>query len=345
MRAVLHPVVGERNAYSLRFLGTASSRARPQSSRCRDPRRHLPWGLVPFGEASSGDRLRSGLPRHCLPFSGFLTLSTVSSRLGRVVLFHTTSAPRILAFRAFPSQPAVTSFNVRYSRVVDPRVSIAACVVVHAPAPPDRPVSLPRTLHRRCFVSGCGGFARSWVCAPSASFDIIPIRACGKPHERPKEWSQEREVLPTSQLTVQPSPCTASVVGTSHHQGLPAMGYPTSAPRERQGRTPDASSCRVRLCWPSFFYAPSRDQTNLLQASLVANHKCDCRVVDQQPGGVDRSVRLDSSDFFCTTSTGSGPTSSICSRGKPPVRPGERSDTTRGGCTGSELDNNRAHSS
>lgn len=43
----------------------------------RDDRRHLPWGSVPFGEISTGDRWRVGLPHRHLPSPGFLTLSTV----------------------------------------------------------------------------------------------------------------------------------------------------------------------------------------------------------------------------------------------------------------------------
>ena len=39
-------------------------------------RRHLPWGSVPFGESSPGDRC-VGLPLRHRPPSGFLTLSTV----------------------------------------------------------------------------------------------------------------------------------------------------------------------------------------------------------------------------------------------------------------------------
>jgi len=43
----------------------------------RDNRRHLPWGSFPFGESSTGDRWRAGLPDRHLPSPGFLTLSTV----------------------------------------------------------------------------------------------------------------------------------------------------------------------------------------------------------------------------------------------------------------------------
>jgi hypothetical protein len=70
-------------------------------------RRHLPWSLVPFDEISSGGR-NVGLPRRHHPPSEFLTLSTVYSHLDLVALFRATSAHGISAFRAFPSQPAVS---------------------------------------------------------------------------------------------------------------------------------------------------------------------------------------------------------------------------------------------
>jgi len=42
----------------------------------------------------------------------------VSSRSSRVALFRATAAHRILTFRGFPTQPAVSSFDERYSLAV-----------------------------------------------------------------------------------------------------------------------------------------------------------------------------------------------------------------------------------
>jgi hypothetical protein len=58
------------------------------------------------------------LPHQHLPFSGFLTLSTVYSRLNLVALFHATSARRIRAFKAFPAQSAVVPLSTRCSLAV-----------------------------------------------------------------------------------------------------------------------------------------------------------------------------------------------------------------------------------
>lgn len=64
--------------------------------------------LCPFGGISSSDRYRAGLPPRHLPFSKFLTFSTVSSHLNLVGLFHPTSTQGFhLVSRAFPTQPAV----------------------------------------------------------------------------------------------------------------------------------------------------------------------------------------------------------------------------------------------
>jgi hypothetical protein len=62
--------------------------------------------------------LRAGLPDRHLPPSGFLTLSTVSPHPGLVALFHATSAPGILAFRAFPTRSAVTPLGALGSLAV-----------------------------------------------------------------------------------------------------------------------------------------------------------------------------------------------------------------------------------
>jgi hypothetical protein len=62
--------------------------------------------------------LRAGLPDRHLPPSGFLTLSTVSPHPGLVALFHATSAPGILAFRAFPTRSAVAPLGALGSLAV-----------------------------------------------------------------------------------------------------------------------------------------------------------------------------------------------------------------------------------
>lgn len=59
------------------------------------------------------------MPGRRLPPSGFLTLSTVFSHRTRVALFRATPAHRILAFRAFPTQPAAASLDARCSRAVE----------------------------------------------------------------------------------------------------------------------------------------------------------------------------------------------------------------------------------
>jgi hypothetical protein len=79
----------------------------------------LPWGSVPFGGISASDR-STALPQLNRPLSGFLTLSAVFSHSSLVALFHATSAPRILVFRAFPSPPAAISLDIRCSLVVSP---------------------------------------------------------------------------------------------------------------------------------------------------------------------------------------------------------------------------------
>lgn len=82
-------------------------------------RRHLPWGSVPFGGFSSGDRC-TALPPLYRPLSGFHTLSAVYSLPDLVALFHATSVHRILVFRAFPSSSAGISFDIGCSLVVSP---------------------------------------------------------------------------------------------------------------------------------------------------------------------------------------------------------------------------------
>jgi len=82
-------------------------------------RQPLPWGSVPFSGISAGDR-STALPQLYRPLSGFLTVSAVFSHPNLVALFHATSAPRILVFRAFPSSPAAISLDIRCSPVVSP---------------------------------------------------------------------------------------------------------------------------------------------------------------------------------------------------------------------------------
>jgi len=63
---------------------------------------------------------RAALPRLHHPPSGFRTLSAVFAHPNLVALFHATSTPRILVFRAFPSSPAAISLDIRCSLVVSP---------------------------------------------------------------------------------------------------------------------------------------------------------------------------------------------------------------------------------
>jgi len=57
----------------------------------------------PFGGISSGDRYHAGLPPRHLPFTKFLTFSTVSSHLNLVGFFHPTSTHRIpFGLQSFP---------------------------------------------------------------------------------------------------------------------------------------------------------------------------------------------------------------------------------------------------
>jgi hypothetical protein len=62
----------------------------------------------------------AALPRLHRPPSGFRTLSAVFAHPGLVALFHATSTPRILVFRAFPSSPAVIPLGIRCSLAVSP---------------------------------------------------------------------------------------------------------------------------------------------------------------------------------------------------------------------------------
>lgn len=75
-------------------------------------RRHLPWGSVPFGESSPGDRYVGLPPRHHPP-SGFLTLSTVFSSLKRPALFRAGNAHGVTLSRGFPSQPGPASSSLQ----------------------------------------------------------------------------------------------------------------------------------------------------------------------------------------------------------------------------------------
>jgi len=81
--------------------------------------RHLPWGFFPFGEISTTDRFYVGLPRQHPSFSEFLTLSTIWSQSYLVALFRATSALRILAYRGFPTQQAVSPLGAPSSRAVE----------------------------------------------------------------------------------------------------------------------------------------------------------------------------------------------------------------------------------
>jgi hypothetical protein len=76
-----------------------------------------PMGFVSSRRMSLGDRCVGLPPRHH-PLSEFLTLSAALARPDLVALFRATSAHRISASRAFPSQPAVTPLDALYSLAV-----------------------------------------------------------------------------------------------------------------------------------------------------------------------------------------------------------------------------------
>jgi hypothetical protein len=104
--------------------------------------------MVVTGDSFLGVRLLSAesvrviglaaLPRLHQPPSGFLTLSAAYAHPYLVALFHATSTPRILVFRAFPSAPAAVSLDTRCSLVVTP-----ACWFTGEPVPLSA-LALPR---------------------------------------------------------------------------------------------------------------------------------------------------------------------------------------------------------
>jgi hypothetical protein len=111
----------------------------------------IPEQMVVTGDSFPGVRFLSAesarviglaaLPRLRHPPSGFFTLSAVFSHPNLVALFHATSTPRILVFRAFPSSPAAISFDIRCSLVVrqprvvtgEPVASLGPCLPSSAP--------------------------------------------------------------------------------------------------------------------------------------------------------------------------------------------------------------------
>jgi hypothetical protein len=100
-------------------------------------------GSVPFGEISSGDRLRAALPHQHLPLPGFRTLTAASSRLGLAALFRAASARRIAVFRAFSTQPAAPSLDVRSSHAVSANARLQSLV------PAGHPFLRPHLLQQR----------------------------------------------------------------------------------------------------------------------------------------------------------------------------------------------------
>jgi len=117
--------------------------------------RLLPWGSVPFGGMSAGDR-STALPRPYRPLSGFHTPSAVYSHPSLVALFHATSAHRISVFRAFPSSPAAISFDIQCSLAVSP-ASASAQRTGHPRWPPPSVICL--AVHPR-------GASPGFHCAP-----------------------------------------------------------------------------------------------------------------------------------------------------------------------------------
>jgi hypothetical protein len=87
---------------------------------------HEVW--FPFDDTRLTDRC-VGLPLQHHPLSVFLTLSAGWSHSIRVALFRATAVHRILAFRGFPTQPAVsllseTVLSCRYMWIVKAETNI-----------------------------------------------------------------------------------------------------------------------------------------------------------------------------------------------------------------------------
>lgn len=107
-----------RNTRNILVSSVRPDRSQDSAEGCWRNSTTPPMGFGSFRRRKPGRSYCVGLPLQHLPLSGFLTLSAVSSRPGRVALFHTTSAHRILVFRAFPSQSAVVPLDTRSSLVV-----------------------------------------------------------------------------------------------------------------------------------------------------------------------------------------------------------------------------------
>jgi len=116
----------------------------------------------------------AALPRLRHPPSRFCTLSAVFSHPNLVALFHATSTPRILVFRAFPSSPAAISFDIRCSPVVSPAPWSFRLPVV--PVCPCRPSSAPPIVKwgsRNELVQ-----ARASTSEPSSGEESVPGIEC-----------------------------------------------------------------------------------------------------------------------------------------------------------------------
>jgi hypothetical protein len=144
-----------------------------QSSWCRSSRQHLPWGLVPFGEIGSGDRSHAGLPHQHHPFSEFLTLSTVSSHLNFVVLFHTTSANRILGLQ---------SVSLSVSRDTFRRPILSCCWTSSGTPRETREVPLPPSSTASSIPNSSRYPSRLLLRYLKARAPLHPHYPYGKPH-------------------------------------------------------------------------------------------------------------------------------------------------------------------
>lgn len=108
------------NACTLQFPVRSCHKYSPSRVGCRDSRQHLPWGLGPFGGIGSSDRCVLAYHPSTIRSQSFSPSQRFSPT--RTLWFCFTPHPPIgfLAYRAFPSQPAVTPSGVLYSPAVRP---------------------------------------------------------------------------------------------------------------------------------------------------------------------------------------------------------------------------------
>jgi hypothetical protein len=161
-----------------------------------------------------------------------------------VALFHATPAHRILAFRAFPTQPAAASLDARCSHVVESAPTFAGC-----PAPAIAPTSV----HFAEPTPRLSKFQPEYPCDHRTSADISHAahRRTSKPnHERPTPALKRRRRTPkqasTGSASDQRSTTRAgmdpdsrallrlssrSLPGTVRHPEKPMLSWPSPPPR------------------------------------------------------------------------------------------------------------------